>query len=76
MLIIPLPPLTEQQRIVAKVAELMAMCDRLEASLAGGEDTRRRLLDALLHEALLPDEAQSPDGEIAFLKLAQIGAHS
>lgn len=50
-----LPPLAEQQqRIVAKVDELMALCDRLEASLTAQEDTRRRLLDALLHEALEP----------------------
>ena len=30
---IPLPPLSEQKRIVAKVDELMQMCDRLEESL-------------------------------------------
>ena len=51
---IPLPPLAEQHRIVAKVDELMALCDRLEASLSTGDDTRRRLLDALLAEALEP----------------------
>ena len=51
-LIIPLPPVAEQHRIVAKVDELMALCDRLEQSLATREDTRRRLLDALLHEAV------------------------
>jgi type I restriction enzyme S subunit len=49
---LPLPPLAEQHRIVAKVDELMALCDRLEASLASGETTSRRLLDALLAEAL------------------------
>jgi type I restriction enzyme S subunit len=52
----PLPPIAEQHRIVAKVDELMALCDRLEKSLATGEDTRRRLLDALLAEALGPVE--------------------
>lgn len=50
----PLPPLAEQHRIVAKVDELMGICDRLEASLAAGETARSRLLDALLHEALEP----------------------
>jgi type I restriction enzyme S subunit len=49
-----LPPLAEQHRIVAKVDELMALCDRLETSLATGEDIRHRLLDALLVEALEP----------------------
>jgi type I restriction enzyme S subunit len=55
-MLIPVPPLAEQNRIVAKVDELMALCDRLEGSLVTGEDTRRRLLDALLAEALEPVE--------------------
>ena len=49
-----LPPLAEQHRIVAKVDALMALCDRLEASLDAAVVTRRRLLDALLAEALAP----------------------
>jgi type I restriction enzyme S subunit len=53
---IPLPPLAEQHRIVAKVDALMALCDRLEASLTATAATRRRLLDALLAEALAPAE--------------------
>ena len=48
----PLPPLAEQLRIVAKVDELMTLCDRLEAALAQADTTRQRLLEALLHEAL------------------------
>lgn len=49
---VPLPPLGEQNRIVAKVDELMALCDQLEASITTGERTRSRLLEALLHKAL------------------------
>ena len=57
-LTIPLPPLTEQHRIVAKVDALMALCDRLEASLTATAATCRRLLDALLAEALAPADAR------------------
>jgi type I restriction enzyme S subunit len=53
-LLIPLPPLAEQHSIVAKVDKLMAICDRLEASLTATTATRRRLLDALLAEAFAP----------------------
>lgn len=53
---LPVPPLAEQRQIVAKVNELMTLCDKLEASLTTAADTRRRLLDALLAEALAPDE--------------------
>ena len=57
-LIVRLPPLAEQSRIVAKVDELMGLCDRLEERLAAGNDTRRRLLDAILAGALAPVEMQ------------------
>ena len=53
-MLVPLPPLAEQRRIVAKVDEMMAVCDRLEGSLAMGDETRGRLVGALLHEALEP----------------------
>lgn len=49
---LPLPPLTEQHRIVAKVDELMALCDKLEAQLAAGATTRAQLLEATLADAL------------------------
>jgi hypothetical protein len=47
-----LPPLAEQSRIVAKVDELMAVCDELEQSLATEQTERSRLLEALLRDAL------------------------
>ena len=54
-LLVPVPPLLEQRRIVAKVAEVMELCDRLEASLRDANDTRARLLEALLAGALRPE---------------------
>ena len=56
---VPLPPLAEQHRIVARVDELMALCDQLETSLTTGDDTRFRLLGALLTEALEPGESHA-----------------
>lgn len=55
---LPIPPLAEQGRIVAKVDELMALCDRLEAALQAADRTRARLLEALLHEALTSDSPE------------------
>ena len=49
---VPLPPLAEQHRIVAKVDELMALCDQLEQQLSQADQQRRRLLEAVLAEAL------------------------
>lgn len=44
----PLPPLAEQHGIVAKVNELMALCDRLEARQQDAEAAHARLVQALL----------------------------
>jgi type I restriction enzyme, S subunit len=51
-IIIPLPPLLEQYRIVAKVDELMALCDRLESQLNTTQTNSQKLLESLLNEAL------------------------
>ena len=45
-LLIPLPPLAEQCRIVAKVDELMAIVDKLEVQLATAHTTGKRMVDA------------------------------
>lgn len=47
---IPLPPLTEQHRIVAKVDQLMALVDELDAQLAASRVTGEKLLAALVVE--------------------------
>jgi len=49
-----LPPLAEQHRIVAKVDELMTLCDQLEAQLTTTQTDSRRLLEAVLEAALVP----------------------
>ena len=45
---IPLPPLAEQHRIVAKVNEVMALCDRLEADQADAASAHANLVQVLL----------------------------
>ena len=48
--IFPLPPLPEQRRIVARVAELMALVDALEAHITDSRATAANLLSALVAE--------------------------
>lgn len=45
---VALPPVAEQHRIVAKVDELMALCDRLEEEQTDAEVAHAKLVDALL----------------------------
>jgi len=51
-LIIPLPPLAEQTRIVQKLDELMKYCNELEASIKESESQNEKLLQQILREAL------------------------
>ena len=50
--LIPLPPLHEQQQIVAKLDELMAFCDGLEESIKASQGMNEKLLQEVLREAL------------------------
>jgi type I restriction enzyme S subunit len=47
---IPIPPLAEQRRIVAKVDQLMALVDALETQLVASRATASNLLSALVAE--------------------------
>ena len=49
---IPVPPTAEQHRIVAKVDELMALCDRLKADLVDSRSRQAQLADTLIATAL------------------------
>ena len=53
-LIFPLPPLHEQEQIVAKLEELMAFCDGLEQSIKESQGYNEMLLQQVLREALQP----------------------
>ncbi len=47
-ILIPLPPLPEQHRIVAKIDQLMGMCDVLEEQIEAATVKKTRLLSALV----------------------------
>lgn len=64
-----LPPEAEQHRIVAKVDELMALCDRLEAEQADAEAAHAQLVEALL--ASLTQARDAADFRASWQQLAE-----
>lgn len=50
--LIPLPPFSEQTRIVQKLDELIQTCNELEASIKESQAQNEKLLQQVLREAL------------------------
>ncbi len=69
-IIFPLPPLVEQSRIVAKVDELMQLCDQLEAQQTSQGAAHERLVAALLGTL-----TQSADAQAFAENWARLAAH-
>jgi type I restriction enzyme, S subunit len=60
--LIPLPPLPEQARIVARVEELMRVCDELEATGQRQAAHHRQLVQTLLGQlTAAPDDSAPPN---------------
>lgn len=51
-LVLALPPIAEQERIVAKVDELIVLCDQLKSRLCDAQTTQLHLADALVARAI------------------------
>lgn len=49
---LPIPPLAEQRRIVAKVDQLMALCDQLKTRLTEARQLKAQLASTLVEQAI------------------------
>jgi type I restriction enzyme S subunit len=67
--VISLPPLAEQHRIVAKVDELMELCDQLEAQTESSIDAHKTLVEVLL--ATLTDAKDADELNENWQRLSQ-----
>lgn len=52
-IVLRLPPIAEQRRIVARVEQLMALVDALETQLAASREKGQKLLEAVISELTL-----------------------
>lgn len=64
-LMLPLPPLSEQNRIVAKLEQLMRYCDELEQSIKQSQTQNEQLLQQVLREALQPKKQYEIKDELS-----------
>lgn len=56
----PLPPLAEQHRIVAKIDQLMALCEQLKTRLTEARQLNEQLASTLVERALADERSQAP----------------
>lgn len=63
--LIPLPPSTEQHRIVTKLEQLMQACDQLEQSIKERQMQNKQLLTQMLREALQPKTVCETKNELS-----------
>lgn len=59
-LLIPIAPLAEQKIIVAKVENLLALCDRLEAQITQNQTHAEQLMQTVLKEAFSHNSKAEP----------------
>jgi type I restriction enzyme S subunit len=51
-LIVPLPPFLEIERIVAKVDELIALCNELDRKIGKSHSESEKLMESVVHHLL------------------------
>lgn len=68
-LLIALPPLQEQERIVAKFELLNTLCNKLEETVSKAYKYSSQLMEAVLQEAFSVQEAAKPAQVIEFHQL-------
>lgn len=73
-LLLPVPPLEEQHRIVAKVDELMALCDQLELQTDASIEAHQQLVTVLLGSLLLP--SATAEGSLLSSSASAVGSLS
>jgi type I restriction enzyme S subunit len=67
-LLIPVPPLAEQKRIVAKVDELMALCDRYEATKQTRDNLRQKLRESAIASLMNAETDEELDAAWAVVR--------
>lgn len=56
MMLMPLPPQREQNKLVKKVDELLKVCDALEKEIKQNQKLSQQFLQSVLKEALEPKD--------------------